>query len=262
MLAEYGGTVPLGIEVRDAAGTLTNASTNTLLIRLPDGTQVTGTTTNPSTGVYACLYVTTQAGLHEWSWITTGPATGQTGAFDVSEQFPGTIVSLDEAKDFLDITTDDEDDLLRAMLEGVTAVVEGGDGRDFPGVGPVVRRTVTTTLRGTRYGTAGFALPHTHIISLTSGAYSSDASAVDLTGYTFADGILRAAYGGYLPSTDWTLTYVVGRASLPANIRMGALEILKLAWNSQRGSDEGVPFLVPYRAQAWLGSEQQVLGFA
>jgi hypothetical protein len=85
---------------------------------------------------------------------------------------------------------------------------------------------------------------------------------VDLTGYTFDQGILRPPYSGTLPTTPWTLTYVVGIPSLPANIRMGALEILELAWNSQRGNGEAPTFLIPYRAQAWLGSYTQALGFA
>lgn len=258
---DYGNAVTLGIEVRNAAGVLANAASNTLTILLPDGSTVAPSTTNDSTGVYSCAYQPVQSGNHQWSWVTTTPATGESGSFDVAPQFPGLIVSLAEAKDFLDIDDSDEDDLLRGMLEGITAVVEDGDGKSFAGVGPVVRRTVTTRIPGD--GREGYMLPYTAIVSLTSGAYVSDASAVTLTSYTFTDGILRPAYGGRLPSADWTLTYVVGRPDLPANIRMGALEILREAWDSQRGSRE-IPsaYLIPYRAQAWLGGDSQALGFA
>lgn len=256
---DFGDTVPLRLEVYNTAGALTNATTNTLTIQLPDGTTVTPSTTNTGTGIYECLYVTTQAGLHQWYWGSTVPATGETGSFDVSAQFPGLIVSLAEAKAFLNIDDTDQDDELRAMLEGVTAVVEGGDGKDFPGVGPVVRRTVTT--RVDSWGGSGWVLPYTQVLSLTSGAYISDASVVSVAGYTAVDGILRPPVGGALPSSPWTLTYVVGRPTLPANIRLGALEILKQAWASQRGSDAPA-FLIPYRALSWLGSETSALGFA
>jgi hypothetical protein len=257
---DLGDTVPLGVAIRDANDALVTPGAIVLTITLPDGTSVTPTPATVSTGLYTADYVPVQAGRHLVRWTTTTPATAFTDTFDVDEAAPPLIIGLEEAKDFLNITDTSQDEELRAMIEGVTAVVESGDGKDFPGVGPVVRRTVTTVVRadGSCYE---YPLPTTQILSLTSGAYLDGGGSVSLTGYTFDDSILRAPYGGYLPSAPWTLTYVVGRPSLPSNIRMGALEILKLAWASQRGGDQPA-FLVSFRALAWLGSETPALGFA
>lgn len=251
---DYGGIVPLGIEVRDSAGVLTNASTNTLTIRLPDGTTATPATSNPSTGVYTCLYTTTQAGNHEWSWLTTVPSTGESGSFDVSPQYPGLILSLTEAKAFLNIrsTDTDQDDELRGMLEGVTRVVEHE-------VGAVVRRTETSVLR--TCGENSYPLPLSPVVSLTSGAIVRDGSSVTITGWYAQGSVLYAGLYGTLPVEPFTLTYVVGRPDLPTNIRMGALEILKLAWASQRASDPPT-FLVSNKAREWLAPDMQALGFA
>lgn len=247
---DYGSVVPLGLEVRDAAGVLTNAATNTLTIRLPDGTSVTPTATNSSTGVYTCLYTTTQAGLHQWSWLTTVPSTGETGSFDVSAQFPGLILSLDEAKAALNIRSTDtaQDDELRDILEGVTAVIEDV-------VGAVARRTVTSTIYPTVYS-CEYKLPVSPVVSITSAALVRDASAQTVTTWTAVGGILRTSDYSPLPSEPFTITYVVGRPDLPANIRRAALEILRTAWASQRAS-EPPPFLISYRAQAWLAPDEQ-----
>lgn len=255
MLNILGGTVPLAIDVLDAAGALVNASTNVLTITLPDGATAAPATSNPSTGVYTCLYIPSQAGRHEWKWITTGPATAKTGVFDVSSTTPGLIIGLDEAKAFLNIraTDTDQDDELSAMLEGVAAVVEHE-------VGAVVRRTRTSILRPCGYYRQ-IPIPYSPVVSVTSATLVRDSSSVDVTGW-YADGsVLYAGLYGTLPVEPFTLTYVVGRPDLPTNIRMGALEILKLAWASQRASDPPT-FLVSNKAREWLAPDMQVLGFA
>lgn len=249
---DLGDTVPLGLEVRDAADALTTPAAIVLAITQPDGTTAAGTTpATATTGIYTYAFVPTQAGRHSVRWTTTGPATAYTDMFDVSEAAPPLIVGLAEAKAYLNIEDDDGDEELRAFIEGVTEVVENGDGNDFRGVGPVVRRTVTATIYPN--GSCVASLPYTEVLSLTSAVDVGTGVTVSLTGYTFDQGVLRPAYGADLPLRPWTITYVVGRPSLPANIRLGALEILKLAWNSQRGNGEPPAFLVPYRAQAWLG---------
>jgi hypothetical protein len=165
------------------------------------------------------------------------------------------IIGLDEAKTFLNIrdTDTDQDDELRAMLEAVTAVVE----RE---VGPVVRRQVSTVLYPTCHSSA-LQLPYTQVLTVDSAAYVSDASVISVTGWHTDGGMLWLNAGSVFPAYPFTLTYTVGRPDLPANIRMGALEILKLAWASQRAS-EPPSFLVSNKAREWLAPDVQVLGFA
>jgi hypothetical protein len=252
---DLGDTVPIAVEIKDATETLINASVVLLTLTLPDGTSTTPTVTNPSTGVYQSLYVSTQAGRHLVRWTSTGPATAHTDTFDVSPAASPLIIGLDEAKTFLNIrdTDTDQDDELRAMLEAVTAVVE----RE---VGPVVRRQVSTVLYPTCHSSA-LQLPYTQVLTVDSAAYVSDASVISVTGWHTDGGMLWLNAGSVFPAYPFTLTYTVGRPDLPANIRMGALEILKLAWASQRAS-EPPSFLVSNKAGEWLAPDVQVLGFA
>lgn len=251
---DLGDTVPIGVAIRNAADALVNPSTIVLTITLPDGTTATPTPVNDSTGLYSVLYVPTQAGRHLVRWVTTTPNTAHTDAFDVSEAAPPLILSLAEAKAALNIrpADTDQDDELRDMLEGLTSVVEKE-------VGAVVRRTRTSILRPC--GDWRLPLPYSPVISATSATLVRDASSVDVTGW-YADGsLLYCGTTGFFPYEPFTLTYVVGRPDLPANIRKGAVEILRLAWASQRAS-EPPAFLIPYRAAAWLAPEQQTLGFS
>jgi len=167
------------------------------------------------------------------------------------------LVTLAQAKAFLDITDADasQDAELQQAIEAVTAVIEHE-------VGPVVRRTVTTTVQPTTSGS--FLLPYTDVVSLTSGSTIPDGTALTVSGYTTFDGVLRNPSGS-LPTSAWALTYVVGRvattADVPANIRQAALEAVELAWAAQRGGDPP-PFLLSYRVQAMLEPDRQLAGFA
>jgi hypothetical protein len=255
MAYDLGDTVPIGVAIRNAADALVNPSTIVLTVTLPDGTTATPTPTNDSTGLYSSLYVPTQAGRHLVRWVTTVPNTAHTDAFDVSPAAAPLIIGLSEAKAYLNIRSTDttQDDELRSMLEGVTATVEKI-------VGPVVRRQVTSTLYPTCYSSA-MSLPYTNILTVDSAALVSDASVVSVTGWHTDGGMLWLNYGSTFPYYPFTVTYTVGLPDLPANIRMGALEILKNAWTSQRSSDP-VPFLVPNRAMEWLAPSEKLLGFA
>jgi hypothetical protein len=257
---DFGDTVTLGITVTDAAGALTNAGTNVLTITLPDGTTTVPSTANPSTGLYTASYVPTQSGHHQWKWPTTSPATSETGAFDVLDPLPPMIVSLADARRHLNfLATDTSNDAeLREFVEAVTRPIEAK-------VGPIVRRTVTTTIYPCYDQTV--ALPYFPVISLTSGAIVRDGSAVTVTSLVVeTGGVLRDKGFSPLPFEPWTLTYVVGRPVIPAEIRNATLNIIKDLWNSQRGSAGSVAsrlgFLTSYQALDELKPDMQLLGFA
>jgi hypothetical protein len=255
---DFGDTVVLGIEVRDAAGAVTNATTNVLTITRPDGTTTVPSTANPGTGQYTATYVPTQSGHHAWAWPTTSPATSETGAFDVLDPLPPMIVSLADAKRHLNIpaTETSNDAELREFIEAVTRPIEAK-------VGPIVRRTVTTTIDSY---CDEVALPYFPVISITSGAIIRDNSAVTVTSLVVeTGGILRDKGFSPLPFEPWTLTYVVGRPVVPANIRNATLNIIKDLWTSQRGSAGSVAsrlgFLTSYQALDELKPDMQLLGF-
>jgi hypothetical protein len=257
---DFGDTVTLGITVTDAAGALTNAGTNVLTITLPDGTTTVPSTSNPSTGQYTASYVPVQSGHHAWKWPTTSPATSETGAFDVLDPLPPMIVSLADAKRHLNIpaTETGNDAELREFIEAVTRPIEAK-------VGPIVRRTVTTTIQPCYEQTV--ALPYFPVISLTSGAIVRDNSAVTVTSLVVeTGGILRDKGYSPLPFEPWTLTYVVGRPIIPGEIRNATLNIIKDLWTSQRGSAGSVAsrlgFLTSYQALDELKPDMQLLGFA
>jgi hypothetical protein len=261
-LYELGDTIPLGTVIRNAAGTAVDPSTIALTVTLPDATSASPTPVHAATGTYTYDYVPTQAGRHVARWVSTTPSAAFTDTFDVAPAAPPLIVGLAEAKAFLNIRDTDtaQDEELRAMLEGVTAVVEFGNGMDWPGVGPVVRRQVASTLYPTGYQST-MALPYANVLTIDSAAYVSDATSIPVTGWNVDGGVVWLNAGTVFPSYPFALTYTVGLPDLPANIRMGALEILKNAWATQRASDPA-PFLVPRRAMEWLAPDAKILGFA
>jgi hypothetical protein len=65
-------SVPLAVDIKDSAGALTNATTITLTLTLPDGTTTAPSVTNPPsvTGQYRVTYVPVQEGRHVVRWVT------------------------------------------------------------------------------------------------------------------------------------------------------------------------------------------------
>lgn len=276
-MIDLGDTVPLGIEVRDSTGALVNATTVTLTITLPDGTTSSPSIANPPavTGKYTHDLVATQAGRHLIRWVTTGPATAYTDAFDVQEAAPPLILSLAVAKAQLKITGTTQDELLRSYVEGVTRVVENGDGKT-PGVGAVVRRTVVQWFPGSL---SAEVLPIQPVISLTSAALVSTGAAITITDWVVDDGILYVKTGGSLPSSPYRLTYVAGRPVIPQNLLLAAQIILQHAWETTRPQSAlaatqgggaraqgsvatGLGFLIPYRAQTLMAPDYVLPGTA
>lgn len=169
------------------------------------------------------------------------------------------IVTLAEAKAFLEFDTDDtsQDDELQSFITAITGIVEEE-------IGPVVQREATSLIRPLTVVTQ-MPTPDWPIQSVTSGVYLDDSTDVDTSKIIANEGILLTTDGTILPSRAWTMTYVAGlvadTASVPLGIKKGALEILKLAWASQR-TGEPPAFLISYRAAAWLKRYAPNLGFA
>lgn len=266
---DVGDSIPIAWDVKNSSGVLTNATTATLTITLPDGTTVTPSVTNPpgSTGQYRETYVPSVIGRYAWRVVTTVPNTAYQDVFEVRETVSPALISLADAKAHLNITSTNSDDELREYLEAVTEVVESY-------VGPIVRRTKTARVHG---GHTTITLPDTQIVSVTSLTWVRDGStlvnlsdlAVDAT-----SGVITFKNYGYFPYGDIDAVYVVGQSYVKPNWTLAAKIILDYNWETQLGNlpsiqgDEvgyspadGGP-LIPPRAMALLSPDDVPIGFA
>lgn len=263
MTWDLGDLVPLRTTVK-VDGVLT-AATLTLTVTDPAGTVTTPAVTSPSTGVYTANVPANLAGDWLYVWAATGAATAvQPGQFTV-EPLGLRLVSLDDAKDHLNITGTGDDEELRRTIDSITGVVEHE-------VGPVVPRQYTATVSVS--GDVA-VLPHAPVIELTAisaaqTAYTAPLLA-DLTTDELDAGLVRTASGANFPSGRMRVTYTAGRQPIPDAIRTAALIILQNVWETQRGGSSGprvggadsldIPFgaafTVPNRAREFLAPYQR-----
>jgi hypothetical protein len=264
-------SVPVAVDVRDAAGALTDAVTVALTITLPDGTTETPTVPNPpvTTGLYRYTYLPTQAGRHAWRFTTTTPNTAYQDVFEVRETVSPSLLSLADAKAHLNLSASNtsNDDELREYLEAATEIIESY-------VGPVVRRTHTARVRG---GRSSIPLPHTQVLEVTAITVVSDGSSpvtlADLTVDTAA-GLFGYKSGASIPYGEMDVTYTVGRVFVKANWTLAAKIVVKHNWETQLGNLPSIQgdsqgyvvtgggYLVPYRAISLLAPDQVPAGFA
>lgn len=257
-----GAAVRLTTEIRSGSTLITPAGIS-LTILLPDGTTTAPLTpTADGVGLYHYDYTPPLAGRYVARWVTAGPAGADEEGFDVAALWgEAGIVSLTDAKDQTnipaDVTTDDEE--LAGFIRAVTEPIERI-------VGSIVRRTVTERHSG------GYALalnrpPVLSLIQVAAirpGGTAPALADLDLDGPT---GIVTRLDGGYLPG-PLRVTYLPGRAEVPAHVRQAALLIIQHMWETQRGQMGGVRrggsdevydprfgFSIPRRAQELLGDQ-------
>lgn len=255
---DLGDQVALAVEILDADGDLANAGAVALTLTLPDGTTTTPLVSNPSTGKYEATYTPTLPGRHGVNWVATGAnASAYNDVFNVADPTMARVVSLAEAKDYLNITTTSSDEELRRLIEVISRVGEQYTGRVFG------RRTVTDRLSG---GFAQLALHSVPVIEVTQ--VKENGAVVPASGW-----VLSSGTGGVLTRLNGTLfrawhpgaynievTYTAGYSNQPAPDRHGCLEFLRHLWTTQRGSiammprdvDEWNPsqaFSIPRRVQ-------------
>lgn len=231
-----GQIVRLAHSVYNDAAVLTNATTITLAITLPDGTTIIpGSITNTGTGTYRYDYTTTLAGRHTYRWDTSGPTAPGDGTFDVRPTTAG-IVSLADVKQHLNksvtVVTDDEE--LRAPIEFATEKIEDYLGKY------VVRRTVVEEVTPS---TSDLIFLRGYLISLTS-LTSLDT----LTTWSVTSSTVRASSSGMLTrlsGTYWSgkmlATYVAGLTVIPTKCIESAKDIIEARWMHQRQPSVGPP---------------------
>ncbi|MFF2650386.1 head-tail connector protein [Streptomyces sp. NPDC058045] len=139
------------------------------------------------------------------------------------------LISLDDAKQQLNLTGDRDDDELLAFIDGVTAPIENL-------VGVIEPREITETVTGRGATLALLTVPAIELVSvipqLDAGATLAVAG-LHLDGST---GIVRRLDGGLFHGGPWTVTYRAGRADVPATITLAARMLVQHLWRTQTAS--------------------------
>lgn len=180
------------------------------------------------------------------SWVATYPATLPTGTYYLTVAAVYTtgqppvldqddtlvlttaessvtegLVSLDRVKTHLGLeNTTRHDAELVDLIESCTPVIEEL-------AGPVFPRTVTEPLRG---NVLRFA-PVMSVLSVSNGGVTVDPASYVLDGPA-------GLFDLTVWSRDVTVTYVAGRATVPANIRRAALRWISWSWRRDHGGSE------------------------
>ncbi|MGW3595008.1 head-tail connector protein [Streptomyces sp. NPDC005167] len=142
------------------------------------------------------------------------------------------LLTLEDAKQQLDIESTSSDVELQAYIDAVVAVIERH-------VGPVEIRPVTETLNSTG---VRLALTRVPVVSLTSvtpvlaGGLALDVASLALDPDT---GIVRRLDGAAFYGGPWTWTYTAGRGSAQANVNLAARMLLQHLWRTQYGAARG-----------------------
>lgn len=239
MALEVGQVYEATLDIRNAAGAATNPAEAVLTITKPDGTPDTPAVTLPPAvdGHLVVDYLFTQAGLHKFSWVTTGPNTAKTDYVTCREFV--SMISMDEAKAHLQITRSDWDEELSRFMQAATELVEDKGGY-------TVRRTFTDEIRDDiAWELVLSRMPVLAVRSVMS-VWAGGPSWTDPGDQS----ILRVSDSGIVMQAQplpfwwgpWKIAYDVGRA-VPLERHLHAVkEQLRHLWDTQRGS-MGTPLL-------------------
>jgi hypothetical protein len=222
MAYELGDAVALSWTATASGGTIA------LSITLPDGTTASPSITTTG-ATNTATYTTAQAGRHVVAWTATGAVKdAYRDVFDVTDASDAGLVSLDDLKRHLNITTTTYDDELKAFGMVAADLVEGHCNRYWR------RRTVVDTFDA---GGEAVNLTKTPIISITSVVAREVAVSTQNYRVNLLTGRLRYRWG-FFPGDyeDLVVTYVAGAAVVPPVVQQAALETTRHLWQTQRGA--------------------------
>ena len=237
---DLGDVVALGVTITDNTGTPANATAVIATITNPNGTSLTPTVTNSGTGLYDVSYTPTIAGRYTIRWVATGTnASAYADEFTVRDFTHLGIVSLDEVKDHLNITTTNQDDEIRRFIDAAQDLAESY-------VGCVLGRQTFTSEKYDG-NTDIIRLRNPKAISITSvyengNLLDSSAYVLDPTGQRIsrvAEGSISGPnyFGIWAPGAQNILiSYVAGFTVPPPSAKQGVLEVVRHLWQTQRGS--------------------------
>jgi hypothetical protein len=245
-LYDIGDTIsaegPLIFYVYDDNGALANATTVTCTITLPDGTTTSPTDANPATGTYTASYTPAVAGTFYVRWVAedvasvSGADTVSEDSFTVSAS-SNAFVSLEEAKAYTNLFDTADDAELEAYLEWACTLAERIADTDF------ARKTVTAETHSVSGSTCSIQLRRRPVLSVTT--VTEAGATLSASGYALDSrwGTLYRQAGSYTDTTWSTgrnvvaVTYVVGYAIIPPEVRQATLQILEHLWQNQRGGN-------------------------
>lgn len=261
MAYDLGDAVPLRIKITDAAGAAANATSVTITVTAPDATVTTTTVTPTVTGTYDYTATPSTAGRHMFRWLATGTnASAHTGTFEVDDPADLPVISLDEAKAYLNVTSSSGDDEIRGFILAATDIAERLTNRTLR------RRSVVES-----YSVSGsyFSLNTQPVISVTT--VVEDGVTLAATDYVL-DARIGLLYRGTSTSPLYwragtdniTVTYVAGESTPNPTAQLLVKELTRHLWRTQRGaspmamggSDEFVPGssnIMTYRVQELAG---------
>lgn len=133
-MRDVGDRINIRHEVRDASGTLTNA-TVAVAVTKPDGTTVTPapTVTNTSTGIYDAAFTVDATGKWTWVWSVSGAIVDKAyGEVDVADPGPSTYATLPQLRERVlgdGSTQSDRDPRLQSALNAAARDVDSDTGR-------------------------------------------------------------------------------------------------------------------------------------
>jgi hypothetical protein len=286
-----GQPIRLSTTVRDVTGTLVNATTLTLTVKLAqaDGTwATTGTYASPAndgTGLYhqdVPASDLTQLGHYQYSWVATGTGAGVTppAEFDVYDPFEVAVLPLADGKDALNIPQSNtaSDTEIQSYIATIEACLERMTG------GPLVNKTITAERAEMMSNQTVIPVRQRPLVSVTS-ITSASGGAIDISAGLDLDvnaGLIRRKLGlpFYGPFFQWLpqvqVTYVAGwGTSVPAAFNTAARIILQHLWQTQHGPSQrpsmfggeetvtppGFGFAIPNQAAELLAGSQNGVPF-
>ena len=241
-----GQPIRLSTTVKDVTGTLVNATTLTLLVKIrnADGTSSTtgtyATPANDGTGLYHQDVPVTDlaaAGHYQYTWTATGTGAGVSfGDFDVFDPFEPALLPLQDAKDACNIPQ--ANTTVDAELAGYVATIENS--LEAMTGGPLINTTITE--RG-QFAPDMLTLQvrQRPLVSVTSITAIANGAAVDLSGGLDLDpltGEIRTKGGWPFSAFGRLVTtvYVAGwGATVPAAFNTSARIIIGHLWQTQHG---------------------------
>ena len=268
-----------------AQTTLADATTVTLYVRDPAGTETTPTVTHDSTGTYHYDLTPSLAGHYSVHWKATGAvATATDEGFDVEPRY-GPWISQQDVDDDLNLTGAGSSEL-RGIIDAATAILENHPAYN-------VADNVKQTSHTEWYDAAStVCLQHYPVASITSVVGWSGGTSQTFTAAAWDSG-LTPDYGYAFDANSGLLylngcysgrvlvTYTSGATTVPADIRLAALLLVEHLWETQRGTQgsglpegfedqlgagEGLPygqsFLLPNRVKEALSAYRRAPAIA
>lgn len=240
-LYDIGDQVDLEVYIYNDAGTLSSA-TVAVTVTLPDGTTTSPSVTNVSTGRYKISYTPSVAGTFyvKWSATSVGGVSGEDTIYEDSftvSASSNAFVSLAEAKSYTNILDTADDDELLAYLEWACVLAERIADTDFS------RKTVTSETHSITGSTCSIQLRRRPVLSVTTVTEAGTTLSASQYALDSRWGTLYRQSGSYT-DTAWVagrnvvaVTYVVGYAIIPPEVRQATLQILEHLWENQRGGN-------------------------